>query len=136
MNPFLIVNYLDSLPMAYIAMRGLIYILIKATGVKIGNSFNFIIFMLIILSIVLSYLIINSNFLPLSFVLYLCISVIIIPLLYLGCYHPLYKELHYDYLDRPKDRYNYILLWIDQNMTIITFYSVIIHIAVKGIFNL
>ena len=134
---WIVVDYFTYIPLVYIALRGLAYILSKAAGLKINNSliFNSTVFILILLSAIFSYfIIINSRFLPLSLPFSLYISIIVVPLLYLGCYHTLYKSLHNEYLDRPNN-WKYILLWIDQNMTIISIYSTLFYIAVKGIFG-
>ncbi len=136
---WIVVDYFTYILLAYTALRGLAYILSKATGLKIYNSliFNSIVFILILLSAIFSYfIVINIHFFPLSLPFSLYISIIVVPLLYLGCYHPLYKELDYEYLDRPNhSKYKYTLLWIDQNMTMITIYSTPFYIAVKGIFG-
>ncbi len=134
---WIVVDYFSYIPLTYVALRGLAYILSNVTGLKINNSliFNSTVFILILLSAIFSYfIIINSRFLPLSLSFSLYISIIVVPLLYLGCYHPLYKALRNEYLYGPNN-WKYILLWIDQNMTVISIYSTLFYISVKGIFG-
>lgn len=130
-------DYINNILLIFTALRGLTYVLSKALGLKINLLiFNLITLKLMILSVTLSYFVSISTSFPLSFPTNIYYSIVFIPLLYVGCYYPLGKELGYGHLNLPDyTNYKYMLLWLDQNVNVITIYSVLIYIAIKGIFQ-